>query len=161
MANHTESLSEAYERRVIRRGPDECWEWTGSVIPAGYGMVKRSLAHRVAYELHTGPIPPGMVIDHICHTRTCTNPRHLRLATNKQNGENRAGLPRHSTRKYRGVAWVPKRKCWEVKVRHNKRDIWGGYFKSPEDANVAAIALRNKLFTHNIEEPVGLDRAEK
>ncbi len=43
------------------------------------------LAHRVSYELHKGPIPDGLFIDHICRTRCCVNPNHLRAVTHAQN----------------------------------------------------------------------------
>lgn len=63
---------------------------------------RRALAHRVAYERVNGPIPPGLVLDHLCHTfdpdceggdpclhRGCVEPTHLQAvpqATNVQRG---------------------------------------------------------------------------
>lgn len=71
-----------------------CWEWTGCKS-VGYGRigapsiagVKQAplLAHRVAYELMVGPIPEGLVIDHLCRNRGCVNPEHLRVCTAKEN----------------------------------------------------------------------------
>ena len=60
-----------------------CWEWTGSLQSAGYGHIwvggdkHSSLAHRVSYELHVGPIPDGLEIDHLCGNKKCVNPEHL------------------------------------------------------------------------------------
>ena len=34
-------------------------------------------AHRVAWELIRGPIPEGLVLDHLCRTSACVNPDHL------------------------------------------------------------------------------------
>jgi hypothetical protein len=53
---------------------------------------KRKKAHRVAWENAKGPIPKGLVIDHMCRVRSCCNPDHLRLVTPKINAlENNVG----------------------------------------------------------------------
>ncbi|MEV0438955.1 HNH endonuclease signature motif containing protein [Streptomyces spectabilis] len=66
-----------------------CWEWTGHVKPNGYGQVRinrRPLhAHRVAYEAVHGPIPEGLVLDHLCRRRNCVNPDHLEPVTTRTN----------------------------------------------------------------------------
>lgn len=79
---------------------DGCLQWTGALCHGGYGRIKvdgRGLnAHRLAYELAFGPIPPGFFIDHLCHVpsncdggaclhRRCINPAHLALATPEEN----------------------------------------------------------------------------
>ena len=64
---------------------DGCWEWTGGKTPQGYGMVARRQAHRVVYELLAGPIPDGLVIDHLCRNRGCVRPDHLEPVTNREN----------------------------------------------------------------------------
>ncbi len=71
-----------------------CWQWTGQVTKAGYARFsaygQSVAAHRFSYEHFVGPIPPGMTIEHRCHTadqacvggptclhRRCVNPAHL------------------------------------------------------------------------------------
>lgn len=60
-----------------------CWNWTRAKTSAGYGEVwdrsaKRVLlAHRVSHEQSRGPIPEGLVIDHLCRNLICVNPDHL------------------------------------------------------------------------------------
>jgi hypothetical protein len=73
-----------YEQFVIRRGPDECWGWSGA-IDNGYGRIglwdgtrTRSFsAHRVAYEHIHGPLPSSIDVLHMCHTEECSNTSHL------------------------------------------------------------------------------------
>lgn len=67
-----------------------CWLWTGRVWGnSGYGSFKRNgrivSAHRAFYELHVGPIPPGMEIDHLCRVPLCVNPRHMEPVTHAEN----------------------------------------------------------------------------
>ena len=63
----------------------DCWVWTGSVWPNGYGQLmhegKHWLAHRLSYTLHVGPIPEGLVLDHLCRVPPCINPDHLEPVT--------------------------------------------------------------------------------
>lgn len=63
---------------------DGCWEWGGRRTRQGYGhgswhidgkLVQ--LAHRVSYMLRVGPIPDGLVIDHLCRNPPCVRPDHL------------------------------------------------------------------------------------
>lgn len=49
------------------------------------GRRTMTLVHRIAYMALVGPIPDGMTIDHICRTRKCLNPEHLRLLSNQEN----------------------------------------------------------------------------
>jgi hypothetical protein len=67
-----------------------CWIWNGSRTPAGYGNMnlgngKYGHAHRVTYEHHHGPIPDGLVLDHLCRVRECVNPSHLEAVTEREN----------------------------------------------------------------------------
>jgi hypothetical protein len=75
--------------RKVELGPD-CWTWTGYRNRLGYGyfysVVNASTqAHRFAYELLIGPIPPGLHIDHLCRNPSCVNPLHMEAVTPGEN----------------------------------------------------------------------------
>lgn len=67
-----------------------CLYWTGAVNRGGYGKVtyngKPWTAHRLAYSLYyLCDLSAGLDVMHLCHTRICCNPLHLRLGTRKEN----------------------------------------------------------------------------
>ena len=130
-----------------------CWLWTAGKNKKGYGNVtvggKGKKAHRVAYTLAFGPIPRGLEIDHTCHNPACVRPAHLRLATTKQNAENRAGARSDSKSGVRGVHWYAARQKWLAYVGHNGRIFHLGSFATIEEAGAVARAKRMELFTHN------------
>lgn len=69
---------------------ESCWLWTGALNGHGYGRLNLGdghwgSAHRVTYELVNGPVPAGLVLDHLCGVTRCVNPDHLRPATNLEN----------------------------------------------------------------------------
>lgn len=143
-----ETREEIFQRNVEKT--DGCWNWKGATSSAGYGLIgERGYAHRVSLELATGRKLGGSYVDHICHNPACVNPEHLRAVTQKQNMENHSGAKRSSKSGVRGVWFVPRWGHWTVQVTHNYQRYSGGNHRTLEAAEAAAIALRNKLFTHN------------
>ena len=83
--------------------PAECWEGLGSDHGNGYRTVriagKNRYLHRVAYAAFVGPIPVGLVIDHLCRNRACWNPSHLEPVTNEENILRGGSAPAENARK--------------------------------------------------------------
>lgn len=167
---------ERFWEKVNRNGPispdgTQCWLWTGATHRSGYGIFAvgreagrlRVYAHRFAYQLTYGPIPPDVKqLDHRCRNGSlgCVRPEHLRvlrldpergLRPDKQNQENRRGARRDSRSGIRGVMWSSQQQKWRVQVVHDRKRHHGGFFPLDQlaEAEAAAIALRNRLFTHN------------
>lgn len=152
------SIEERFWSKVEKT--EGCWNWTGATnsspktpgrAPYGsfWGGTKTRTTHRFAYELMVGEIPEGMEVDHICHNTLCVRPEHLRSATHKQNGENKAGAASNSKSGIRGVSWNRQNKRWVAKVVHNGHDYTLGNFMDIRDAEAAVIAKRKELYTHN------------
>lgn len=145
-------LTDDFWSRVDQTG--DCWVWKSAKTQSHYGRYitengRHAAAHRLSWEDSNGPIPTGMFIDHICHTHACVRPDHLRLATPKQNLENRAGLQSTNTSGYRGVVWNKKAGFWQAVVVHHYHRHFLGFFHTAEEADAAARAKRLELYTHN------------
>ena len=137
---------EALSARTERRG--DCLIWTGSKTDNGYGRFRvndrTTIVHRYAWEKANGPIPDGMVVDHMCWNRACVNVEHLRVVTVAQNNANRSGPHPGSASGVRGV--YPQRGRWLARVGKDGQYHYAGTFPTIAEAEVAAAALRTELF---------------
>lgn len=146
--------AERFWSKVNKSG--DCWLWTaGTWRSRGqslYGQFvadgRKIGAHRFAYQLVFGAIPLDTQVDHRCHNTLCVRPEHLRLATNKQNHENRRGPTSRSRSGVLGVSWNRRRQKWVASVGHNGK-LWSARFDTKEQAAAAVQAKRLELFSHN------------
>jgi hypothetical protein len=127
-------LRRRFERMVSPEPTSGCWLWLGVIADNGYGKINvgtkrntrgvvvgvRDYAHRVSYELHRGPIPAGLHIDHLCCNTACVNPSHLEPVTRDENTR-RFGQRRETCRAGHRIVEVgcisngPQRTCAECK----------------------------------------------
>ena len=158
-------LSAAEKRRFwdkVEKREDGCWMWTGCTIASRRGFRygrfairgHMYLAHRVSWSMSHERIPDGMVADHRCHNTLCVNPKHLHVVTQQENDENRLGPSSSKSNRprsgFRGVTWDEIRHKWRVSVKHSGRSYNGGRYTDVNEANRAAIALRNRLMSNNL-----------
>lgn len=81
-----------------------CWLWTAKKVDGkGYGQIvisghqgKTAQVHRVVYEALVGPIPKGLLLDHLCRVHRCCRPDHLEPVTQSEN--QRRGLAARPSR---------------------------------------------------------------
>lgn len=98
----TLEFTERFWSKVDKSG--ECWLWTATRLPKGYGKIavkkKMKLAHRVSWMLANGRIPDGMLVLHNCpggDNPQCVNPAHLFLGNHRTNASDMVskGRARH------------------------------------------------------------------
>ena len=126
-------VTERFWRQVDKRGPDDCWLWTGNLTYGGYGVLnlmgkRNTTAHRFSWSLHNGPIPEGAghhgtCIRHKCEARyptgdmtgrRCVNPAHLETGTHQDNMADKAKSGRSNAKRGEGHSMV---KLTEADVR--------------------------------------------
>lgn len=83
------TLEDRLWAKVDVRNPDECWEWQGAKLEAGYGVIWRDgqqvSVHRVVCELTHGPLNDSEVACHSCDNPPCCNPSHIFTGTHADN----------------------------------------------------------------------------
>lgn len=94
-------LEDRFYRKVAVDLRDEgaCWKWLGAKDTKGYGQLRvdgrNKLATHVSLELNGLPRPfYGAFALHSCDNPECTNPKHLRWGTQKENMQDAANRGR-------------------------------------------------------------------
>lgn len=101
----TRTVAERLAAKIELDPATGCLNFTGSVSRNGYGQIyggkrgQQLRTHRVAYELARGPVPEGLVLDHLCRNRRCCNPDHMEVVTNGENVRRGDGITATNARK--------------------------------------------------------------
>ena len=117
--------------KVDRRGPDECWEWTGYRHQFGYGLISRVgrhamlTAHRVSWEMRFGTAG-DLHVCHRCDNPPCVNPAHLFLGTHQDNMKDMAAKGRASQPPVRRGSANNKAKLTEEMARQIRETYAAG-----------------------------------
>lgn len=87
----------------VQKG-ERCWLWQGEKTLQGYGRIhggegraRATLAHRLSWEIHHGPIPEDAWVLHHCDTPACVRPDHLFLGHQPANVADMVSKGRQST----------------------------------------------------------------
>jgi hypothetical protein len=116
VVTQNERILERFMAKVEKQ-EDGCWFWIAATDRQGYGQFSFSSrrrvarAHRVAYELLVGPIPDGLILDHLCRNPSCVNPTHLEAVTVGENtlrGNSPAAQQARQTHCKRGHPFTPE-----------------------------------------------------
>jgi hypothetical protein len=84
--------------------------------------------HRIIWLWVYGEIPKGMVIDHVNGDKHDNRLANLRLASRKQNNQNR--VP--TRRGYKGIS--KRRGKWAAYISEDNRTVCIGVYNTPEEA---------------------------
>lgn len=139
-----------FMRKVDRRGPDECWPWTGAKSGDGRGTftvdgVMYASTH-LALILDGRPRPAEPfhhALHGDCSEPLCHNPAHLRWGTNDENVADKLRLGRAAHQK---PGWRPNTKITEDDVRYIRSSPLTGKALAQEfGISAAAVSLiRNR-----------------
>jgi hypothetical protein len=122
------TLQERIEKSIYIDPMSGCWLWIAGKHNAGYGDLKRygkpqerisSLAHRISWEIYRGPIPKGMNVCHHCDIRSCVNPYHLFLGTDKDNMQD--ALKKGRLRQGEKISWAKLNNEQVMDIRKDHR----------------------------------------
>ena len=126
------------EERLLSHSVAEagCRVFTGPRTPGGYGKIrfrmKQWMAHRMAYELWVGPIPPKQLVLHSCDTPACITPEHLFLGSHQDNMDDCVKKGRQAKGERMAAARLTEAQVREIRQRFVRT--------SPRRSNAIALA---------------------
>lgn len=120
-----------------------CIRFTGTVDSDGYGQIMinrvKYRAHRLAYELASGPIPEGYVVRHKCDNPSCINPDHLEAGTQADNIKDKVERGRQASGSSIGVSKLTETDVKNIRSSGLKVSFLASSY------GVSTVSIRNIL----------------
>lgn len=117
----------------------------GSMHHEGYIRIcllgRYESAHRLAW-LFVHKQMPSMSIDHINGNKSDNRICNLRIATARQNSQNRVRPTKANKSGFLGVCWVKAKKKFKAQIVISGKDKQIGLFNSPEEAHQAYLEAK-------------------
>ena len=129
------------EQRTGRGGRRKMDKPIGSYDKDGYLQSSVTVDHKLfsyrlhimIWEMHYGPVTPGMEIDHKNNIRDDNRIENLQELTNGDNSKKQL-LRKDSKTGYRGVSFYKPCKKFRARIGNKKKYIFLGYFNTAEEA---------------------------
>lgn len=147
MAPHVPPIELGVASRIERKGPTECWPWTGYKNVYGYGQFyllgKYHPATRVIWELTNGPIANGLFVLHRCDNPICVNPSHLFLGTQRDNMRDCKAKGRNNRGERNGMHRFTAEQVKEIRRLYETGN--DGYMKLGRKLGINRWTIRNLI----------------
>jgi hypothetical protein len=121
----------------------------GSRATTGYIRVtifrKSYAAHRLAW-IHAHGHWPTQIVDHINGVRHDNRACNLRLASPRQNAQNK-GVAANNTSGSPGVRYRADQDRWVAYIKHGRRQVQVGSYRSRSEAEAARAKAKQTLHT--------------
>ena len=140
----TPGLGRHWNKRFAGKAALNCLEKDG--YKCGVVLGKPVLAHRVAWAIHHGEWPEHQ-IDHINRSKGDNRIENLRAVSGLQNMRN-LPLPKSNKSGVCGVMRIPNKRRWVARIRHKRKMLHLGTFKTLEEAAAARRAAEKKYGFH-------------
>ena len=105
-----ETLAKRFRSKCGAPDARGCIPWLGSKTHRGYGLIQvgnrgsvKTSAHRIAWVLVHGDLPPDLCVLHRCDNPSCVNADHLFIGSVQQNVQDMVAKNRHPWRN--GTPW--------------------------------------------------------
>jgi hypothetical protein len=109
-AEFNDTLPQRFASKCGQADSRGCTPWLGYKNANGYGVLRtasthsrKTCAHRIAWVLKHGDLPPKVLVLHRCDNPSCVNVDHLFLGTQQANVDDMVSKSRHSWRD--GTPW--------------------------------------------------------
>ena len=132
--------SVAGSKQRYKGGKRKCIKITISIR----GKAMNFKAHRIVWEMHHGPIPDGVLIDHANGDPWDNSLSNLRLASNAENCRN-AAVSKNCRSGMKGAYWNNRDQRWRSAICVNRKRIQLGSFATADEAHAAYCNASQKF----------------